>query len=241
MQAIILAAGAGVRLREAAPVKPLAPIAGKPLIVHVAERLFSAGVDAIIVVLGYRAAQVDAALQPLRAAGRPVLSVVNSAWDAPNGVSVLAAAPHVRGRALLTMADHLVEPALYARVAAAEPPDPGALVLGVDRRLGHPWVDADDVTRVATDGDRITAIGKLLQPFDAYDTGVFATGDALFEALGALERPSLSDGVRSVAAAGRAHVVDCGELAWLDVDDPRAFALAQGWAVRPATRLAAGR
>ena len=58
----------------------------------------------------------------------------------------------------------------------------GGLTLGIDRRLGHPWVDPLDVTAVATDGDRIAAIGKGLMPHDAYDTGVFAISPALSDA-----------------------------------------------------------
>ena len=41
----------------------------------------------------------------------------------------------IDGPALLLMCDHLVEPALYARMAASDPGD--GLKLGIDRRLGH--------------------------------------------------------------------------------------------------------
>src|SRR3546814_10888017 len=67
------------------------------------------------------------------------------------------------------MCDHLVDPALYRRMAEA-----GAgqgLRLGVDRRLGHPWIDPDDDTCVEAGGTRIVAIGKGIEPQTAYDTG----------------------------------------------------------------------
>ena len=77
----------------------------------------------------------------------------------PNGVSVLAAAPVLAGEpAVLAMCDHLVTPALYARLAATG--TGGGATLGIDRRIGHPWVDPDDVTWVKTDGDAIVAIGN---------------------------------------------------------------------------------
>lgn len=226
MQAVILAAGAGSRLRSVAPVKPLALVAGRPLIAHVIDGLCAAGVDEVIVVLGYESGRIEAALGTLDAAV-PIRTVVNPDWQAPNGVSVLAAAPLVRGPALLTMSDHLAEPRLYCRVAAAA--RAGMTVLGIDRRLGHPWVDEDDVTKVATSGEAITAIGKTLSRYDAYDTGVFRIETGLFDMLRKQARPSLSDGMRALADAQRAGVVDVSDCAWLDVDDARAFAIAEQW------------
>jgi len=133
---------------------------------------------------------------------------------------------------VLAMCDHLVVPTLYARMAKAGAGD--GLRLGIDRRLGHPWVDPDDVTCVATDGSMITAIGKGLEPHDAYDTGVFAIGPALIAALATLEAPSLTEGVRILAARGTARVVDCSDLDWIDVDDAPALAKAEQWMTRAA-------
>ena len=153
-------------------------------------------------------------------------------WHEPNGVSALAAAPLVDGPALLLMCDHLVEPALYRRLAKS---DPGTgLKLGIDRRLGHQWVDPLDVTCVQTapsieGADRIVAIGKELEPHDCYDTGVFAVGSAFFAALERLPSPSISNAVTALAAEGQAHIVDCSDLAWLDVDDAKALAWAEEW------------
>ena len=219
----MLAAGAGTRLRDISPVKPLAEVAGRPLIVHVIDRLRQAGVGEVVVVTGYEADRVGEAVEGIA----DVQLAHNPDWRQPNGVSVLAAAPYVAGRALLTMSDHLSDPALYRAVAAAGQGD--RTVLGIDRRLGHPWIDEEDVTRVATDGDRIVGIGKLIEPYDAYDTGTFGIGQPLFEALRSLDRPSLSDGMRLLADKGLAATVDVSGLDWLDVDDARAFDIAGRW------------
>ncbi|BBE34903.1 NTP transferase domain-containing protein [Sphingosinicella microcystinivorans] len=227
MQAIVLAAGFGSRLRSHAPSKPLAQVAGRPLLLHTALRLAEAGVDDITVVLGHRAEDVAAALAewnlPL---GVRTVTVADPAL--PNGVSALAAAPFIASRALLVMADHLVDPALYRAVAEARAED-DALLLGVDRRIGHAWIDEDDVTRVRTEGDAIVAIGKHLEPFNGYDTGVFSVGKPLFDALSGLSTPSLSQGVAALAASGLARAVETGDGAWLDVDDARALDIAERW------------
>jgi len=233
--AILLAAGEGSRLRGVAASKPLCPVAGRPLIDHALSGLADAGITRAIVVVGYRAAEVRAHL----AAGSWPLVVDTAETDPalPNGVSVLAGATLLAGheQALLAMCDHLVDGRLYARVAAAGAGD--GLTLGIDRRLGHPWVDPLDVTAVATAGGRITAIGKGLEPHDAYDTGVFAVGRPLFDALATLPDPSLTDGVRLLAARGLAHVVEVSDLDWIDVDDAPAHAHAEAW--RRAGELAA--
>eukprot|EP01035_Chromulina_nebulosa_P003920 gene3920-5355_t len=183
--AVILAAGAGTRLRAAAESKPLCVVAGKTLLDHALERLAAAGIARAIVVTGYRAEALEAHIAA-RDWPLAVTTVRSRDWQLPNGVSALAAVDQLAGRpTLLTMCDHLVEPALYARMAAAGP-GPG-LRLGVDRRLGHPWVDPEDVTFVATEGARIVAIGKGMAPHDCYDTGVFAVGQPFFDALAELE------------------------------------------------------
>ena len=62
--AMVLAAGLGTRMRpltDAVP-KPLVPLAGKPLLDHVLDRLDSAGVERAIVNVHYRADQIEAHL-----------------------------------------------------------------------------------------------------------------------------------------------------------------------------------
>lgn len=226
--AVLLAAGAGTRLRPAAESKPLCTVAGKPLIDHALERMAIAGITRAIVVTGYRAEAIETHL-----AGRSwplaVETVRTPDWQLPNGVSSLAAASALAGAAsLLAMCDHLVDPALYARMADAGPGT--GLRLGIDRRLGHPWVDPEDVTCVATRGDRIVAIGKGLEPHDCYDTGVFAVGSAFFEALAGLPAPSITEAVRVLAAQGAAGTVDCSDIDWIDVDDAKALAAAEDFA-----------
>jgi 1L-myo-inositol 1-phosphate cytidylyltransferase len=226
--AVILAAGAGTRLRTAAESKPLCVVAGKTLLDHALERLAAAGITRAIVVTGYRAAAIEAHIAA-RDWPLTVETVRTRDWRLPNGVSALAAVDALAGvPTLLAMCDHLVEPALYARMAAAGP-GPG-LRLGVDRRLSHPWVDPEDVTFVATAGARIVAIGKGMAPHDAFDTGVFAVGAAFFTALAKLDAPSITDAVRALAMRGVAEVVECSDLTWIDVDDPKALAAAEDWA-----------
>lgn len=226
LHAIVLAAGAGSRLRTVTPVKPLLALRGKPLIQHVLTSLAAGGATSATVVVGYRAAEVA---REASGAVIPVRIRENPLWEStPNGISLLAAAGDVVGPTLLSMADHLLSPGLVKAVANGASAE---VSLGIDRRLGHPWVDEEDVTRVRTVDGRIEAIGKQLLVYDCYDTGLFMIRPALVKALAALSAPSLSQGVALLARQGQAHAIDIGDQAWLDIDDARALALAEAqWA-----------
>lgn len=238
--AILLAAGEGSRLRSAAPLKPLCIVGGRPLLDHALTGLAEAGLARAVVVLGYGAEQIEAHL-----AAHPwplAVETVRSDYRKPNGASVLAAEPCLAGgQALLAMCDHLAEPEIYRRLAQAGA-GAGAR-LGIDRRIDNDWVDLDDVTRVETEGERIVAIGKGLHPYDCFDTGVFAIGAPLFAALHRFEAPSLTEGMRVLAAQGTALTLDCSDLGWIDVDDEWALEKAVRWrrlldaARRPGGRL----
>ncbi|MES1973185.1 MAG: NTP transferase domain-containing protein [Pseudomonadota bacterium] len=225
--AVLLAAGEGSRLREIAPSKPLCVVGGRTLLEHAIAGFAAAGMKRVVVVLGYEAEPIRLALAA-RDWPVEIATVMSEDYRKPNGVSVLAAEAAVGdGEALLAMCDHLVDPALYRRVADAGAQ--GGLTLGIDRLLEQEAVDMEDVTRVETSGDSIVAIGKGIDTFDCFDTGVFAIGLGLFEALKGFAAPSLSAGVATLAGRGRAHVVDCTGLSWIDVDDPKAHLLAERW------------
>ena len=232
--AILLAAGQGSRLRTIDSCKPLCPVAGKPLIDHAIERLADAGLHKVIVVTGFQAERIEAHVAA-RHWPLPVETVRTADWRQPNGVSALAAGARLDGSsALLAMCDHVVDAEVYRRAASAGAGD--GLILCIDRRLDHPWVDPDDVTCVRTDGTQIVAIGKGLRPYDAHDMGVFAVGPAFFAALEDIPGASVTDGVQSLSRRGAAGTIDCSDLDWIDVDDEVALRKAESWLAATSSR-----
>ncbi len=225
--AVILAAGAGSRLAGVAPVKPLVPVGGRPILLRVLDSLASAGIRAATIVIGNCAPAVEAAIAP--AAPIAVVFRHNPDWAvAPQGLSLLAARDRIAPGTLLLMGDHLVSPRLVRVLLAAQA---APVVLAVDRQLGNPMVDEADVTRVRTLGRGarrpILAIGKELLVYDAHDTGAFRIGPELVAVLEADPGLSLSQAVARLAARGMAEAVDSDGAPWLDVDDPRALAIAE--------------
>ncbi|MGM0574726.1 MAG: NTP transferase domain-containing protein [Myxococcota bacterium] len=222
---VILAAGFGSRLSgisDETTLKPLTPVAGRPLLFRTIENLDLAGCDRVVVVVGHGAEEVREETVREFEGHIDVVFVRNDDYDLANGVSVLAARPHVPGDFVLTMADHVIDEDVMHLAAAHAPPTDGATLL-VDRKLESIF-DMDDATKVLTDGDRIARIGKGLVDYDAVDTGLFVCTSALMEALDAVfsERgdASLSDGIQTLAERGTMRVLDIGDGFWQDVDTP---------------------
>jgi len=244
MDALIIAAGYGSRLASLSPSKPLTPIAGIPLIELGVRQAQAAGAARVVVVTGHEAARLEAFLPDLAArAGIAIVAERLVDWSRPNGFSVMAGAARIAamggGDYLLMMADHIFATPILARLARAGGPERG-VTLATDRRLTGEAIDPDDATWVRTGADgRILSIGKTITEYDAVDCGAFlATPElaiAIAEAIAAGKAGSLSDGMQRLADKGRGFTLDIGDgpsAWWLDVDDPRAHALAEAEAPR---------
>ena len=223
MNCLIVAAGAGGRLRQRGQSKPLIPVNGVPLLERVISRARKAGVDRFFVVTGYRAEDVRAALD--RIAARDAISITpihNDEWQRGNGVSVSKARPLLDGPFVLTMCDHLVDPAILRDLMASRL-EPDTVTLAVDFNVTGSINDPDDVTRVLCSDGRITNIGKVIRDFNAIDTGVFLCTHAMFDALQLSQDAgddSISGAMKVLADQGKARVFDIRDRLWLDVDDP---------------------
>jgi len=223
----------GTRIASRGEVKPLVQFNGKPLIHHALDTIAAAGIDRFTFVLGFKAERIaESVIKYCQSNSLGCEIVINDQWERANGLSVLKAESVLKEPFLLTMCDHLYPVELVEKVLLQGLGEDG-LRLAVDRRiLNNPLVDLEDVTRVKTDGDRIVSIGKHLEEYNAFDTGVFLASDSLFSALhSSIENgdESLSGGVRRLAATGRAGVIDIGDLPWIDVDDEPALDKAAGF------------
>ena len=230
VKAVILAAGQGSRLRELGPSKPLTHVDGMPLIERVIRTAVEGGADGIVAVTGYRGDDVRRFLNTLATrAGISIEYADNAEWKLGNGRSLLATAPLLDGPFHVLMADHLFDPAIM-RDLRKVPLPPGGARLAVDRNLENPYVDLDDVTKVLEAGGLIQEIGKTIPSYNVFDTGVFYCTQGLVtaieESMADTGDDSLSAGMRRLAGAGKAQVMDVGDRVWIDVDDPAAHSLA---------------
>lgn len=217
----MLAAGNGDRFQsKTTPSKLLVPVAGVPLISRTLLTAARAGIQLIDVIVGYEADAVRAVAALTRLPDVTMRFHHNDRWYEENGVSALVSRPHVGGdRFALLMGDHIFNWQVLQRMLV-HTVDDGESLLAVDHTHASS-ARAAEATRVKLEGDRITAIGKLIEPFDALDTGVFVFSPAIFSALdesAAEGDTSLSGGVRRLAARGLMRAVDTCGSAWWDVD-----------------------
>jgi len=220
-RAVVLAAGNGDRFRDkTTPSKLLVAVAGMPLISRTLLTAARAGVELIDVIVGFQAEAVRAAAESMAPPHVALRFHYNERWHEENGVSALVSRPHVDGeRFALLMGDHIFNPRVLERMLALGVSD-GESLLAVDRSESSPG-RAAEATKVRLAGDRITAIGKQVDPFDALDTGVFVFSASIFTALeesAAAGDTSLSGGVRRLAARGLMRGVDTLGSSWWDVD-----------------------
>ena len=231
MQCLIIAAGLGRRLSSRGDSKPLVPLLGLPLIERVILNAKGAGLSEFCVVTGYQGERVRRFLDQL--AGRRQVSithVVNEEWQKNNGLSVLRAKNALKGDFVLLMTDHLFDEQVLMNLRGQRVEE-GEVLLAVDRNVkGNPNVDIDDVTKVLVEDGRILDIGKDIERYNAYDTGVFLCTPAIFAALEESMNngdSTLSGGVRVLAEKGKAKAFDIGDRWWIDVDDEEAFGKAE--------------
>src|SRR5256714_634090 len=136
------------------------------------------------------------------------------------------AAGKVRSPFLLAMCDHLFRSSILDSLLASA--DPARLNLAIDLKIASIF-DLDDAMKVRTDGNRLIAIGKNLEDYNAIDTGIFICPETIFDYLQRVLRNddcALADGVRLMAEEGNALAADIGDAWWQDVDTPEMLARA---------------
>ena len=221
-EAVILMAGSGSRLRGADEsfLKPLVPTLGHPLISYTINALVKAGIRKINAVVGFESERLVTAVRRLVPAGIEICFIENPEWQKQNGISFLAAKDYVAAPFLLTMSDHLFDEAIVDLLI--ESADLGCLNLAIDRKLNSIF-DLDDAMKVQTRGDRVAAIGKNLENYDAIDVGLFICPLEIFEYFERAKQGgdcSLADGVRLMAADDKVRAIDIGDAWWQDIDTP---------------------
>ena len=217
---VILAAGEGARLGVGS--KPLARVGGVTLLERSIVTLRRAGVDRIVVVAGHRKDSSGASSAARGSMWRWWTTTASASATAPPcSVGGRAAG----GRFVLVMADHVFDPDELAPVLVSDAP----FVFAVDSAPAY--ADPDEATKVRLDGDRVVAVGKGLNRWDAVDAGLFVCDASVLRATErcvAEGEGTWNDVKRRLLAEGSELVaVDLRGAFWLDVDTPQERAHAE--------------
>lgn len=224
-KAVILAAGAGTRVKRISERRPkcLINLAGRPIIEWILESLARGGIRKVVMVTGFAAPALEKALGTGRRHGLKITYVHNRDWKKPNGMSLYAARKVISpGESFLVlMSDHLIPPRLIAKVRRAGTSN---CVLAVDTGIDRVF-DLGDATKVRLADGKPVAIGKKLRRYDAVDCGLFRLDGRVFAALrrsfaqGIL---SLSGGIKILIKQGDLDVLPVANMFWIDIDTPKA-------------------
>ncbi len=226
MKCLIIAAGKGTRLRKKGEVKPLIPILGVPLIERVIRTAMEGGANDFYIVLGYESKKIEIFLNELnQILNIPITIIQNNDWEKENGYSVLKAKKFISEPFILLMSDHLFNPSIIKSMQSYSLRN-GEVLLAVDTNTSNPLVDMDDVTKVKFENSYISNIGKSVDDFNGFDTGIFYCTPAIFNALEDSQKihndTTLSGAIRLLAdkKSAKVHKID---KFWIDVDDETAL------------------
>lgn len=227
MKCLIIAAGRGSRLSNKGDSKPLVPLLGLTLIERTILTAKKSGITDFYIVTGFAGEKVRQYLGEFnRSQNIQITHILNEEWEKENGTSVLGAKDLLNEPFILLMADHLFEDSILADLKNEQIAD-GEIIMAVDHNIhSNRLVDIYDVTKVLVIDNKITAIGKSIRDFNAYDTGIFLCSSAIFPAI---EKSlfkgdsSLSGGIRILSGYGNAKTFDIQDKYWIDVDNEEAF------------------
>lgn len=118
-RAVVLAAGEGNRLRPLTKnrPKPMLPAANRPILEHVLDALVEAGVEELVVVVGYQRDRVQNHFGPSYR-NRPI-TYVHQDKQLGSGHALLAAREALDGPMLVVNGDTLIDPTIVEDVASA--------------------------------------------------------------------------------------------------------------------------
>lgn len=228
MKAVILSAGQGSRLLPLTAERPkcLLPLGAKTLIAWQVDVLQRCGVDEIVVIVGFRAALVEAQLATLARPGLAIRTIFNPFYSVADNLGSCWLARHeMAGDFILLNGDTLFEAAVLQRLLAG----PAAPILvTIDRKSTY---DADDM-KVQLDGTRLLDIGKMLPAARTHGESIGllllrGDGPALFAAA-ADQAMHGSEGLTSfylkvIGRLAKTHPVETVSiqgLVWSEVDYP---------------------
>jgi len=218
--AVVLAAGEGTRLRPLTRnrPKPMLPAATRPILEHVLDALVDAGMERLVLVVGYRHKRVQEYFGPDY---RTVpVEYVEQSKQLGSGHALLQAHDAVTGPALVVNGDHIVEASAVREVANAfAATDAGATIGVIEREdpRGYGAVTLADGSLAGITENPGTDAYRLI------NAGIYAFDGTIFERIEATPRTdgelALTDTLARLVDHQRVGAVRVSGL-WVDATYP---------------------
>jgi UDP-N-acetylglucosamine diphosphorylase / glucose-1-phosphate thymidylyltransferase / UDP-N-acetylgalactosamine diphosphorylase / glucosamine-1-phosphate N-acetyltransferase / galactosamine-1-phosphate N-acetyltransferase len=228
-KAVVLAAGRGTRMREltAELPKPMIEVRGKPVLRHIVEGLQEAGINKLLLIVGYRADVVRNFFGDGSRYDVAIHYETQTVQDGTGRVVELGRQFVNNDSFILAYGDIVVDPSNYKRVVDL-PDDVEALVTitrGEDVSKGGAVFLNDEMDLI--DLREKPKQGEPTSPW--YNAGLYAFRSSIFDFTAKLKPSSrgeyeLTDAIRDLAHSGKK--VKAVELTgeWADVRDPETLA-----------------
>ena len=221
MKALIIAAGNGTRMQ---PVtrgrhKSLMPLLGLKIIERVILGAKEAGIYEFVIVTGYKGKKLREFLGDGTKYGISISFVQNDNWEKANGISVLAAQKYFRENFVLLMSDHVFDPSTLKKIQRLKLKN-NECALAIDRNLKSA-LDVEDTTKVVVKKGRVANIGKNIENYNAFDTGMFFCPPNIFSVLKkttSIGKNSLTNGMNVYVKQGKLRIFDIKGKFWSDCD-----------------------
>lgn len=223
--------------------KPMIPVRGKPILLHIVEGLKAAGIERFLIVVGYRADVVREFFGNGQRLGIQVEYVTQEVQDGTGRVVDLARDFSGSEPFILSYGDILVNPANYPRLAALEERQEALISVKQNEDVSKGGAVFVNERFELTDLREKPKPGEPTSPW--YNAGIYTFRPSIYEFTARLERSprgeyELTDAIRSLALSGK--VVQAIELEgqWADVRDPEVLAELNNQAAEPAPFTASG-
>jgi len=213
-QALVLAAGEGSRLKNWTKQKALYCIAGFPLLGIVLGGLHEAGIENVVIVVGYEADNIRQEIGT-NYLGLDVSYVVAKNWKKGNLHSFLAAKEMFTNDFVLCTGDHIFDSQIVKDLISFD--NNCSIVLAIDR-VGH---SVDD-TKVLEHNGSIINIGTDIMLSNGVNTGFFVCSPKMFfsaETVAQQSKPELDDYIRLSAKNNDTQTLDITGHYGVDVDN----------------------
>jgi glucose-1-phosphate thymidylyltransferase len=194
------------------------PAANSPILEHVLDALVEAGIERLVLVVGYQHKRVQEHFGPSYR-GRPI-TYVHQKKQLGTGHALLQARHAVDGSVLVANGDHLIEAdSVEAVIDLFEADTPSVAMAVIERD------DADKYGAVRLDGSTIETLVEKpdSDAFRLINAGIYAFDEAIFEAIEATPRQAgelaLTETLARIVSDGRARGVRVDGL-WVDATYP---------------------
>ncbi len=228
MQAVILAAGLGTRLRpftENFP-KPLLQVAGRELLYRHLHLLSQGGINHFIIIINPQHERFYREFL----ARYPHFSctlVKNPFPEKGNGYSFFLAKDYVSTPFILTMGDHVYERDFVKKALGLK-----GLVIDKEGR----FIDPQEATKALCQKGKIISLGKDLSSYTGFDTGFFILEPEIFYVAEKLIRQKSEISLSGIMEKAKIPCSELSGLFWMDIDTPKDLKQATKFLVKTAVK-----